>query len=200
MTRSEKTKAIRQELKRRYGWTSRQVSVRGQPCTYSGSIDVTIKDPSVPLPLVEAVANQYKSVRRCEYSGDILQGGNTYVTVEYDRELIERLATPVVEAASDEPGVSVEVGAGYSICRVNDRYKPDTQEYFWFHGDDPNNGKHAWNKHCAAEGLVIHRLSYPDGEPTTEPEAEPEPETKSGPVEFQVKPPRGLFLGPHGVG
>jgi len=39
----------------------------------------------VPLSKVEAVANQYESIDRCEHSGEILSGGNTFVFVNYCR-------------------------------------------------------------------------------------------------------------------
>jgi hypothetical protein len=78
--------AIRKELKA-LGYNARKVSVRTSPCTYSTSVDVTIKSLGVDIEAVKEVANAYRSVRRCEYSGDILMGGNTYVDVEYSRDL-----------------------------------------------------------------------------------------------------------------
>ena len=51
---------------------------------YSGSYDVNVKKV-VPLSKVEAVAGQCESYSRCEASGEILSGGNTFVFVKYCR-------------------------------------------------------------------------------------------------------------------
>jgi len=49
---------------------------------YGGSYRVAVKKV-VPLSQVKAVAEQYESYSRCEHSGEILSGGNTFVFVEY---------------------------------------------------------------------------------------------------------------------
>lgn len=76
---TEKAKLIRAELKT-LGITSKQVSVTCR----SGSIDCYIKDLSVEPEVVEKIAKKYENVRYCEYSQEILQGGNTFVFVQYD--------------------------------------------------------------------------------------------------------------------
>jgi len=50
----------------------------------SYSLTVTIKDIHIPLePIQEALA-KFEKIDRCEYSGEILQGGNHFVFVNYD--------------------------------------------------------------------------------------------------------------------
>ena len=78
---TEKAKMIRSELKKQ---GLKNVSVRSSNCGYSDSINITIKDLTVNKKQVEEIANQFESIRRCEYSGEILQGCNTYIIVEYD--------------------------------------------------------------------------------------------------------------------
>jgi len=51
---------------------------------YSGSYQVDVKKV-VPLSKVEAVAKKQESYSRCEASGEILSGGNTFVFVNYCR-------------------------------------------------------------------------------------------------------------------
>ena len=111
MTESTKDRAatIRKTLKDDYGWSSRAVSVRTDYFSMGSSIDVEIKDPTVNYAVVEAVANEAQSIRRCEISGDILNGGNRYVSVKYSDEAEKALAAPYIaplQAAMDrcEPG------------------------------------------------------------------------------------------------
>lgn len=85
MTRKEKAKAIRKELKAR-GIPAR---VTSRKVTYSDSIDVTITDLSVNLDEVKKIAEQHESIRRCEYTGDILDGANTYIHVNYDYYILK---------------------------------------------------------------------------------------------------------------
>ena len=80
MISTERTKEIRTKLKEAHGITSRQVSVR---IRHGSSINIDINDPSVDIKEVENIAKGYESVDRCEFSGEILAGGNTFVFVDY---------------------------------------------------------------------------------------------------------------------
>jgi len=86
--------AIRAALKAR-GWNQRKVSVRVRPCTYSSAISATIYDASVPLAEVKAIVDQHRHVRRCEITGDILEGGNTYTDVEYELGVLDPLTAEI---------------------------------------------------------------------------------------------------------
>ena len=46
---TEKAKMVRNKLRQEFGYTSRQVSVRGRHCGYSTALDVTIKDFNVEI-------------------------------------------------------------------------------------------------------------------------------------------------------
>ena len=87
MSITDKASEVRKALKEELGLSNRKVSVRGSYCGYSDALDVTVKDLMVDIKKVEKIANKFYDVDRCERSGEILQGGNTYVTVKYDWEV-----------------------------------------------------------------------------------------------------------------
>lgn len=83
VTCTEASALIRAELKKR-GWTSKHVSVRSDQYSSGSSIRVEIKDPGVPLSAVKATAEAQEHVRRDGF-GEILSGGNRFVSVEYSQ-------------------------------------------------------------------------------------------------------------------
>jgi hypothetical protein len=85
------TKVIRQELKKELNYNARQVSVKSELGGYSYSFIFTIRDKNVNYDKVNEFAHKYKSVSRCEYSGEILAGGNTYITVRFSDKLKEEM-------------------------------------------------------------------------------------------------------------
>jgi hypothetical protein len=156
MTGKEKAAEIRKALKQR-GWSSRKVSVRCEPCTYSREIVCSIKDPGVPADVVREIAEQYKSVRYCEVSGELLSGGNTYITVGYDREVLEPLVAETLGKLSDEPGKVVEVWDGWFVARLG--LGPVYGQYKYWHGDERSTS--CYDKRTAAEAVTVARLSKP---------------------------------------
>ena len=100
---AEASKAIRQELKRKHGWTSRDISVRSESYSMGSSIHINVKRSTIPLEPVEAIANQAQDISRCSITGDILSGGNRFVTVRYTSEAEEELAAPYLEAVEALP-------------------------------------------------------------------------------------------------
>lgn len=102
MTTKEHAAAIRATFKR-HGWTARDISVRIDSYSLGSSIDVRVKNPDVPFDVVERIAKGAESVRRCEYSGEILSGGNRYVSVSYSHEAADAIQAHykgVLEAAA----------------------------------------------------------------------------------------------------
>jgi len=102
MTTAAHAATIRAEYKAK-GWTSRDISVTSSSYSMGSSITVRIKNPAVPLAAAEAIANGHESIRRCEYSGEILSGGNRYVSVGYSHEAataIEAQYADVLNAAA----------------------------------------------------------------------------------------------------
>lgn len=79
----EKRKTKAQEIAAKLkaiGITNKQVSCRGD----YNSINCRVKDLSIDLEVVKQIAYDYEKINLCEYSGEILAGGNTFVFVKYD--------------------------------------------------------------------------------------------------------------------
>lgn len=49
----------------------------------TGSVRVEIRDPAIAREAVARIASRHEAVRRDEASGEILSGGNTFVTIAY---------------------------------------------------------------------------------------------------------------------
>lgn len=118
ITDAEAAKTIRREIKAELGLNARQVSVRCR----TGSIDVTIKVPHAKKP-IQAIAARQEIVRRCEYSGDILSGGNRFVSVSYGAGAFDEIIkahelVAVAERALAKPRYIMDIegqGAGLSV-------------------------------------------------------------------------------------
>jgi len=149
MTRNEKTAAIRKELKK-HGWNSRQVSVRGRSCTYSSAIDVRVRDPKIPLAVVERIANEHADVRRCEVTGDILMGGNTYVSVSYEAGALDPYVAAVLTKMGDTDYIET---CGYTISKETDGHG------WWYSRNDEPFVHRCWGKEEAVRGMVRDVLS-----------------------------------------
>jgi hypothetical protein len=110
MTTTEAAAEIRAQLKRK-GWTSRQVSVRAEQFSMGSAINVLVKDPAVPLQPVRDAAEPHEHIRRCEVTGEILGGGNRYLSVRYSSEALEvigrRYADAVQRAVNQASGTSL---------------------------------------------------------------------------------------------
>jgi hypothetical protein len=72
---------IRKDLKAA-GFASRSISVK---TSKTGSVRVEIKDASIPAEKVKEIAYRQQKIDRCETTGEILSGGNTFVFVGYAR-------------------------------------------------------------------------------------------------------------------
>lgn len=88
MNAKEHAERIRQELKDK-GYKRAQFSVRAHSFSMGSSVDVVIKDARVPIKVVREVVSPAESIRRCEYSGEILSGGNRYTSVRYSEEALQ---------------------------------------------------------------------------------------------------------------
>ncbi|EIV99897.1 hypothetical protein [Thermoanaerobacter siderophilus] len=98
MSAKKMAEEIRKRLKN-HGITSRQVSVRAKTYTFDEAIDVRIKDLSVSKKLVETIAEEYKYIRWDEFTNEILNGGNIYVSVDFDYEALRKKAKEFTEVA-----------------------------------------------------------------------------------------------------
>lgn len=87
---------IRNELKEA-GYKARAISV-----TKDGSATyIRIKDATINIDDVKKIADKHKLVHRCEYSGEILSGGNHFVFVDYDRKVLNEAAKVAMPKAEE---------------------------------------------------------------------------------------------------
>ena len=70
---------IRGELKK-LGITSRDVSVRAK----KNGVDISIKNFKIKPSILKKLADEHEHIRYCEYTNEILSGGNFFVSVSYD--------------------------------------------------------------------------------------------------------------------
>lgn len=107
---------IRKDLKAA-GIAPRAVSVRSSNYSLGSSISVEIKDPSIALDTVQAIATKHQSVARCEVTGETLNGGNTYVSVSYDSDAIAPFVDALTSALEAFPTVYV---GGFRVSGLDD--------------------------------------------------------------------------------
>lgn len=98
------------------GFNGRKVTVRLDQST----LRVTIRDPSAPLSTVKTIADRFSSIRRCEKTGEILCGGNTFVDVQYMDELVAPVAASVVALLTPAAdGVVVALPGGFRAAKIS---------------------------------------------------------------------------------
>jgi hypothetical protein len=156
MTLKEKAAAIRSEL--------RALNIRASVRMRSGSaINIDIMDLSADMDVVSEIAGRYENVRRCEFTFEILSGGNDYVFYNYDYDVLREARVPYEELASR---MLAEGGPIGEVAVVEDRAflvrfdGADTtlvmSEGFvnraWAYG--------AYNHFALAEGLAIIDARY----------------------------------------
>ena len=128
MMLKEKAAKIRKEIKSQLGYTAKQVSVRS---VHGTELKVTVKDITIDLQQIEKIASQFEDIHRCEATNEILLGGNTFVNVGYDWQVVheakqERLAEA---EAIMEAHQHLGVGVGEVVAKSGNRelvYFPNT--------------------------------------------------------------------------
>jgi hypothetical protein len=81
------------------GFNARRVTVRQNHST----LDVTIRDAWASLSEVKAIADKFRVVHRCQATGEILCGGNTFVDVRYTDELVEPAKAAILVVLDPAP-------------------------------------------------------------------------------------------------
>jgi hypothetical protein len=81
------------------GFNARRVTVKYDHTT----LRVTIRDASVSLTKVEEIAGPFERIRRCQVTGEMLLGGNTYIEVAYDKEVIKPLKDEIAALLAAAP-------------------------------------------------------------------------------------------------
>lgn len=90
-------KRIRSVYKAR-GWTSKDVSVRASNYSMGSSIDIEILSPRVHLAEAKRIAYAFEEVRHDDATGEVLGGGNRFISVKQSSECLAELAAPYLEA------------------------------------------------------------------------------------------------------
>lgn len=78
------SKEIKKYLKENGIDTTKNISIKSSNCGYSESYNVTIKDINIDIEEVRELVKIFESYERDERTGEILEGGNTYIFVNYD--------------------------------------------------------------------------------------------------------------------
>jgi len=100
MELKERVQAIKNELKANK-ITTKQVNIKGSIQGYDEVIKISIKDLSINKLQIENITNKYIEVSRCETSGEILHGGNTYVYIELNKKSIKEGSNDFTEIAKN---------------------------------------------------------------------------------------------------
>jgi len=143
--RSEADK-IRDALKLA-GYKRNQVSVR-QP--HHSSVTVTIRDPRIRIRAIDKLARQHgEHYRTCEVSGEILQGGNTFVDVEYHDDAIAPLIAKILTVFASAPrGTLLPVGPHKAIVDGG-RFDTEIRTLTWVYAGSPRDYDRRGSQLCA---------------------------------------------------
>ena len=138
------------------GFSTRRVTVRHDHST----LRVTIRDTSAPLSTVKTTADRFCVVRRCETTGEILCGGNTFVDVAYLPELVAPVAAEIVASLTPAAdGEVVALAGGFRAAKVS-RARGATyadEVRIWGPGFDGSNSI-ACGVHWAAQRIAVAYL------------------------------------------
>lgn len=93
-----KAQILKKELKNQ-GISIKDISIRKVNCGYSTAFEVVISDPNIDKDQVEKILSKYESYERDEFTGEILQGGNTYILVSYDYDAFDKVIADNLEEA-----------------------------------------------------------------------------------------------------
>ena len=119
MTNQELRLAIRRVLKDA-GVNARRASISVRDAGYSTSVRIIIRDLTVDAAEVNRLADQFEEIRRCEHSGEILEGANTYVNVWYCDNAVKIAVEEKVKEAQnlwDEVHKTCKPGYGMTVAR-----------------------------------------------------------------------------------
>lgn len=136
MNATHKTPAqkARQALKKA-GYTTKDVSVTNS----NGNVNVVCKSikACADIEKIEAIAKNQESIGRCEITGEVLCGGNTFVFVEMKYKFVKEIVSiysneidSAITSADKDPGLMVTV---YGVT-------------FW-------KDSTRWNAYCIEDGI-----------------------------------------------
>ena len=97
-TNKELGSEIRNVLKKA-GIKRTDVSVKVSDAGYSTAIKIKIKNPTISCRQVEELVKGYNHVEHDEFNGEIMEGGNQYLLVEYQYGLFDSIVDEYLEIA-----------------------------------------------------------------------------------------------------
>jgi hypothetical protein len=160
----ERTKDIRDFLKKEFKLTNRDVGVR-----YDGSIRLTLKTvKALPyMKKIEEAARKHESYQRDERTGDILRGGNTFVFIDLDwkfrEKLVKQIYAEVMKKVDDTfmngegGGNTIDIYGDYSIFKDRQSQARGKDEFHTIHKKQSSAGPPQYDLMSAA-GRVLHLM------------------------------------------
>ena len=110
------------------GFDTKGISIRGKYAGYSDALDVRVKDPNIDIAKIEKLLSKHESYERGP-DGDILQGGNRYITIQYDYDAFNEVkkegkadAENLMKQADASNGSGIEVSKGVYLFKDGNRY------------------------------------------------------------------------------
>jgi len=153
----QKAAEIRKQLKT-LGYSARDVSVRSD----HNSLDITIRRNGLNVKAIRDIANSYENIRRCEASGEILSGGNTYVTVGFADDVWDAM-TQLVKKLADDAGLQTKGWARFTVGEHEYEISSDDRRVnavlCGSNGIGSNLGGMLWSVDQAVATVVNHQLN-----------------------------------------
>lgn len=110
------------------GFDTKGISVRGRYAGYSDALDVVVKDPNIDVAKIRKLLQKHESYER-DASGEILQGGNRYIHVQYDYNAFDKVkeegkadAENLMKQADTSRGNGIELVKGVYLFKDDGRY------------------------------------------------------------------------------
>ena len=133
MTNKEINTAIKKELKEA-GYSTKDFSVSVKDSLYDTAIKIKIKTPYVSRANVEKLLKHWESYELDQRTGEILQGGNKYLFVEYDYKIAELIPEEIKGTAlkileSRPAGIQVANNKTKSLHVFTEGYRTRVTEF-----------------------------------------------------------------------
>jgi len=110
---SNAAQQIRNDIKAA-GYSLKAFSIRTRS---TGSVTIAIKDAAIPADKIKGIARKHEVVRRCDGSGEILSGGNTFISIGYEAGVLSAAGNKLAQAI--EQGERTFAGLHISEDRMN---------------------------------------------------------------------------------
>lgn len=107
------------ELLKGLGYTRKHVSVKDNGGSHNWSLTMTIRDSSVIFSKVENLKKEFTQYSTCEASGEILSGGNTFVSIQITEEVREAWTAKHLDVVKNAMEVCKQLVQGVEI---NERF------------------------------------------------------------------------------